>query len=1555
MQNIINPYRFLKAVAYADKHFFSTPYSITPMVSRWFNQLAMIELANGKILHLSNKLALEYVDIILDGAPVNKQDLRLVFEFHDINSEPEKKRIALETKIQKARQELLETSNAAIKLKVQKIQEKLDNFDANKIKAKSLYDAIVARGTSVLNEERLETTFNSKITNIIYRPNHGLTHSGRVAYLIPAIYEFDTKYKSIKRSFSALTLEKLQLMMLFSVVGRKDETGFNDGTQGSATYEKFRASSGREYITYCKYHESFYYQNNLEQLYQDAIIIELMGYSSLEDFINRRIKTSELFIDYVMAKELKQGQLITREDALTLISKKKYTLDNLYSPEQTRNIFNTKLTLMNQAHGMDLSRCYPLFANKEGGSNCLRTFNNIFSIAGLYSTFRPDTNLTSVFKLLRNSFDALEVTGQKTFFGLISEAAFNDKRGDILKTIAEINQNFVLIKNSENRSKFIEKAKRAQKKINAYWNFENSDDNMLLGHYRKYLILKKITKQLTDCEKLKPDKKMFDVQQSMEGNPHQIDHHQNAASLINALQTIPQAQNVSLIQLPVISSVIHDRDKQLVTVFFTTQNDATHFENACTDLFGVTLNSTQNKEGLYCLNMDRTQYQQLVNAKLVEFKQAMVPTHINRESSLIDEQGVVDAINLIAHSQALVRLVSTSALNSEDFPDYDYLLKALEHPGTERYSRAVLEINNFPEDHSKYYDPRSGTALPRHRSSTPLPELRFQEPVTKPVSLEDKLADGWTKSSFRSPRNTIFIKKLAHSLLPPHGKIQAFSGYPGKKAHYFPIGILSDLQQVDLKDERYVWAQNMDTFTKFWVRDTSFFNKKLYKILHAKFDDSQNLIRYPTGIVALDKSKLRTASSPEVLMKYLEKRKNNIIEKLNVKHYRPDDKVLADFRMLLRQERKEYLDHAVGNKALIKQIKELYVALEKHLDLEAVRKHPKYAITVRELIEQQKKTQQANKHNEIMAANTKGATRAFYAPKDELFDRLNLAFHALSIKNKYHYDVPLLIISEHSPPYHYTESLIKADLQEAYKLLRAGKFPYDQTQIKVYELDKHGHPLLEQGKPIRKKDKQGNPLMETKDLDYQKNLLVNLFQLGLPDLQQIQQLETGTISLEKTLDDQDIDEAINSIISQMDVIGNLARETQLMHQIMGQPDNKKKEQFFLRQAALGHQSLIKELLSNNQYTHSMPVLEKSMQFAKKNNHLALFSLLEQQQIKIITLKAEFDTLSNDLKKSADSEAFINNLKLINAFKKQHKTIISKFSDYEQYVTQKIADNLLNPSSSTMENKMTLVEFNTLLTKNHKLAEQYFKIIKSNQMVKLDELIDAKKRLGVEAVTHALSIIATRGWEDGNKYLLLLEFKDDAVAAQYINSETALMGKNLDDMYKLCENMLKEIEEQAMGQLDSKTHDYCETMRLAIQSGKDNYPLLAMNLQKLTAQHKIINSPELHAINQQITRLEQNAQSFFSIGNNKKIERIKQAVAQVPLHLRDKAFSGEHPACAQVRAALASHRISLTNPLQADNTLQENKAAKSYTEVKRQIEQNDTSSGHEVKPSGRRMN
>ncbi|HAT8890090.1 TPA: hypothetical protein JBA60_09730, partial [Legionella pneumophila subsp. pneumophila] len=186
MRTLINQNRFLKAIEYVSENHFSKPYSISPMVDRWFNQLSMVHLANGKIVHLSGKDATEFVDITLDGKVVDKKDLAIVFQFHSQRSEHEKERAALVKKIEELKEELknIVTENKEKKEQLEAEEKKLEEFDNNKIKAKKLYEDIVERGTSSLNEERLEKKYDSKITQIVHRPNHGLTHSVRVSYLV---------------------------------------------------------------------------------------------------------------------------------------------------------------------------------------------------------------------------------------------------------------------------------------------------------------------------------------------------------------------------------------------------------------------------------------------------------------------------------------------------------------------------------------------------------------------------------------------------------------------------------------------------------------------------------------------------------------------------------------------------------------------------------------------------------------------------------------------------------------------------------------------------------------------------------------------------------------------------------------------------------------------------------------------------------------------------------------------------------------------------------------------------------------------------------------------------------------------------------------------------------------------------------------------------------------------------------------------------------------------------------------------------------------------------
>ncbi|HAT7072511.1 TPA: hypothetical protein JAN90_06940 [Legionella pneumophila] len=1394
MRTLINQNRFLKAIEYVSENHFSKPYSISPMVDRWFNQLSMVHLANGKIVHLSGKDATEFVDITLDGKVVDKKDLAIVFQFHSQRSEHEKERAALVKKIEELKEELknIVTENKEKKGQLEAEEKKLEEFDNNKIKAKKLYEDIVERGTSSLNEERLEKKYDSKITQIVHRPNHGLTHSVRVSYLVTGIHAFKQEFNKHSKALDDNTeLEKSQMMMLFSVVGRRDETGFNDtgdNVKGCETYESFRTTSGREYLKYCRAHLTDLYKDNLDAMYRDAIIVELMGYSNIQDRIDRREDDPpQVFIDYIIEKEKQLGNDISREEALNLTIKPqsrknktpKYSLDKFFPKGPIQELADAKLDMMNDAHGIDLTRCYPLYPSKKGGAKAIGIIEDYVNLSGLSESLKSANleKLESVFKFLRCSFDTLQLTGQRSMFGLISQETFDSQKDSILLAIQDINKRFQTPIKKETRAELIEEITKAREADNYYKNLEGSlalsnKSNPTIEAYRKHLILQEIVKHITAAPKLTTDKRMFDFQNTQEGNPHKIDHHKNAVSLVNGLQSITPVKGVTKVNLPVISAVKHNRLGNKVTVSFESQEQAQSFKEMYDTLFGAKLDITQHSPKQFSLEVNREHYKQLRDDKLVEFKQVSVPKVINREDSLVDPEGNIIALDMIQNSRALVRLVSTTALSGETFPDYDYLLRAFEDPVHERYTPTIRENIHFPVIHGKYTDPRTNRVYDRKVVTTTLPEVRFQEPVTEPVKFEDKVADGWVVGKPGAPQNTIFTKKLAHTLLPPHGKVIPFSGYPDKKWNYFPIGVLSDVRQVDLRDERYIWSENMDTVNKFWIKDHSKTNLDFCNYLNAQMEKSGQPKRYPkTNFIALDKSKLlKESSTKEELIEHLQKRKKKIFDVLKAKAYRPNDEALQDFKNLLQQERKIYLNRFTKNKVAQKEIKELYSAMIERINIEAARKSSKYAINLSQLIQLQKERVELGGHNEILAGNTKGATQAFYATRDQLFDRLNLAFHALEIKKKYQYDVPLLVLSQDKPPYHYTEAMIKEDLKTAYDLLRKGEFPYDKTKTIAYELDSKGNALRDKdGNRIRKKTSGGDDVYEEKNQVYQKDLLVNLFKLALP-LTDITQLEKGQIDSE-TLDEVKIDVAIDSIVEQMDVLGGLARERKLMQQIFSQKNKEKQEQFFLRQIALGNLSLVQEMARNRSFVISPMLLEKAVLVAEKNNHKAVRDFLAPPKPSIEEVREDIKVAQPTQVESVGKETFIEksdlkseieNLKkpidlssLQNVLKSHHERIAAiveiNLRDQSSLKLDNIlllqkttVELLLNPSSNNENNKNKLDEFIKLLNAHPQYKESYAHVLAaSDKSVSLSSILKAHDLWGVELTAKAIALLASQ--------------------------------------------------------------------------------------------------------------------------------------------------------------------------------------------------------------------
>ena len=86
---------------------------------------------------------------------------------------------------------------------------------------------------------------------IIPRPNHGLAHTMRVAHLVPTVAEF-LQHHDNKFNFTDRVISIVQLTALFSVVGRKNEAGFNDMQLNKSGYRVFKQNSAQAFSDYVR-------------------------------------------------------------------------------------------------------------------------------------------------------------------------------------------------------------------------------------------------------------------------------------------------------------------------------------------------------------------------------------------------------------------------------------------------------------------------------------------------------------------------------------------------------------------------------------------------------------------------------------------------------------------------------------------------------------------------------------------------------------------------------------------------------------------------------------------------------------------------------------------------------------------------------------------------------------------------------------------------------------------------------------------------------------------------------------------------------------------------------------------------------------------------------------------------------------------------------------------------------------------------------------------------------------------------------------------------------
>jgi hypothetical protein len=1531
MRTLISKTRFIKAVTYANEHFFSEPYSITPMFDRWFNQLSVVELQDGKIVHLSNEVAQKHVSITLNDRVLSVEEVAALVKFHGKDASFAKERAAMEARLQAL------ASTPKNKTKREELSASIAKFDDDKQQAQQNYDAIMLAQkatpptvTTEFNKVSFEAEYGTKVKKIMHRPNHGLTHSVRAAYSIPMILAYREK-NGTGFSLTEPQIEKLQLMMLFSVVGRRDETGFNDGVQGRATYESFRATSGKAYQEYVSSHAQELYPepNSLEKRYRDAMVVELMGYSSIDDFLKRRVEPPlDTFVRYVIEAEQQRGyRLKTNETpeqhALLMIQSDKYRVGDLFPLGAIRNEADALLCMMNDAHGLDLSRCYTLYPAKAKGSAIIKNFDYFLHQANFFdgSSTASSEKLASFFQLLRWNFDALEATGNKSMFGLLTAEEFGAKKDSVVSEINEIMQSFA---NPSQRVKLLKEANAAHDAEETVNHFSSSKahvqdtsaEDKLLKEYCKHKIIKLIATQLTTDKPLQYTANMFRFNQLKKSDLKQVQHHASGAALVNELETLTHFPDVtsSLIERPFISAVKHNKEEGTATLTFDTIKDAHLFRTRYKEMYDDSPFLDIVKSGeKWVITADRKNYKQLVKDQLLEFQLVTVPKKLEREEFLVDAEGNIDALTLIAESKALVRLVSTSDLDGSAHPDYDYMLDSLDDPVHNRYAAAVKDKGSWKADRTRYQDPRDGR---QHIRDLVKPaDLRFQEPITEPRSFEERVDEGLTISDTRgSAKNTIFTKKMACSTMPASGRTTPFPGYLAKQSNYFPIGILSDRTEVDLKEGRYSWSANVVSHTKFWVRDTSNMDLAILTELNAKTAGKNILLRNKDGTPLYDNEELlppkglvdyKGGITDKSLGRYvrgLEQRLTKIQTSFENKFYRPTTEFLRDCSHIIENEKALFIKHCPAGPNKLKGLEHFDRMLEQ-INQEGLRTGVKYSIPITEVTRKQNE-QEGSAHNEVLAGLAKKAVRALYASKDTLLDRLNLAFHASRIKEKYGYDVPLLITSSDKAPYNYTEAMIKADLLEAYQHLQANTFPYDKTEFPVYELDSNNDVIVnDDGTPKVKKNGRGQPQSVAKNLDFQKSLLLDIFKLGVPELTKHDELVSGSVSGQEI----DPEAAIAKILEHMDVIGSLHREEQLMEEVIAIGTQEKQESFLLRSIALGHESLVSSMLEKPDFKITETMITKAIALAQKKEHTEITTLLNSWMEPINAQKNALTTRITELAAlpTTSVEEQANKVKIVLLIEKDYQELAKKFQSPElaQAICVQKEGLLLNTVSCTVENKERIEALTVIAREKEDFLIDYLKLINTEKPVSLSTLLKLNVELDSLPLKQTMAIMAASDEATALTYAAMLD-------KGYLE-QAELFGKDpkqsTEELKAQCRSLIEDIKQQAWGEKDSLIDNFCTTKDDSVEKG--DYLALIQLQKELQQVKEAVGSAEVMAVKKQFDRLELAAKDTIGIGNKKKADKICAAVCAVPLLDRLHIFTNDKNVhCKRVSDELKEHRI-----------------------------------------------
>lgn len=740
------------------------------------------------------------------------------------------------------------------------------------------------------------------VEKIVHRPNHDTTHSIRAASHIPVLNEIKGNELDAHRT------EALQLMMLFSVLGREDETGFHDSKNGGTyLYQSYRAVSAIEFLTYALNNWENHYKDvfdDVDSLYRAALVVELMGFPKFPD----ENELNTLNPKPVMLQILEGNSPDNLEHVLSLLSSypnnnqfKSYTTDRIRSllpvhkVERSDAQSDSNLVYMNLAHAVELLRIYEpgnpsTLSNSAKNIDTLRQVYNYAHSEFLKKSSSPQAASPAeitirYFQYVRNLLDAFGekkvtdvISNEQQTLKLISlcaavehffdqhlpkhpsqKVSFNDIKDLPIKYIVDEQEHVITLNeilktlNLEDTilTTFNIKPRTVTDKEG---NIKEIQTNITQGTIRE-IMSRYISKNMLSHGRGSHNINRFDYchykdQQDLAKTEKFDPNHHTQKDFVKDVESSMIAIDY-LVQRPEfcrhsqypdpkyfdrhkwLTDTIHQQCKDGVAL--VKLNDKIYIEfsddesasNVLLSLVEIGLlkqmptleNGDQNN--LHTLASISELDYSLIKPYL-KFRLAKPEKTLSVETSLVSSNGDILPLQLINNYEAIGCNHNTITDGKTNQTGLDWYLDQLENPSTQRPFRD----GDSPETRSTIADTRdlANPSKMQKRKLVFSRDVHQQPPVTQNPALSDYWQDKDTLiprdvNQIRGePKNTLFAKKSSHTLMAP-AKQRLFQGIEEK--NYFPITIISDINEVHTHGDRFIWSENAGSNEKFWYANKS--------------------------------------------------------------------------------------------------------------------------------------------------------------------------------------------------------------------------------------------------------------------------------------------------------------------------------------------------------------------------------------------------------------------------------------------------------------------------------------------------------------------------------------------------------------------------------------------------------------------------------------------------------------------------------------------------------------------------------------------------------------